>query len=71
MELDDSPLFSEPDRSLIEASNYNRDPQYFKAVWDKAVASNLQWAGFHRLKLSDEDRAYFTSELNLERPEGI
>ncbi len=122
-ELDDTPLFSDRDRNLIEASNYNRDlkpnfnplssllfwddeaprgispkaydvlnalwlaralqyydyklatdlldPQYFKSVWDKAIASNLKWAGFSRLTLSDEDRAYFASELNLERPEGI
>lgn len=122
-ELDDTPLFSDRDRDLIEASNYDRDlkpnfnplssvlfwddeaprgispkaydvlnalwlaralqyydyklttdlldPQYFKSVWDKAIASNLKWAGFNRLKLRDEDRAYFASELNLERPEGI
>ncbi len=123
LELDESPLFSERDRNLIEASNYDSalkpnfnplssllfwddeaprgispqaydvlnalwlarallyydyklttdllDPQYFKSVWDKAIAANLKWAGFNRLKLSDEDRGYFASELNRERSEGV
>jgi hypothetical protein len=123
MEKDSSGLFSERDRSLIEASkydptlkpNYNAlssfliwedeqprdispaaydvldalwlaraflyhgyelpsdllDPEYFRSVWDKAVASKLKWPGFNRLSLSEEDRQYYLDELNLERPEGI
>jgi hypothetical protein len=123
MEKDSSELFSERDRSLIEASNYDpslkpnynplnsllfwddeepRDislaghdvlfalwfaraflyhgyeirsallnPEYFRSVWDKAVASKLKWPGFNRLSLSEEDRQYYLDELNRERPEGI
>jgi hypothetical protein len=118
-----SSLFSERDRSLIEASNYDPglkpnynplssllfwndeaprgispkaydvlealwlarailyygyelpsdllDPQYFRSVWDKAVASGLKWPGFNRLTLSEEDRQYYLAELNRERPEGV
>ena len=123
MQLDTSLLFSERDRSLIEASTYDPslkakfnplssflfwddewprnispegqdvlnalwlartllyydyklstdllDPDYFRAVWEKAIASGIKWPGFNRLKLSDQDRQYFHDELNLDRPEGI
>jgi hypothetical protein len=119
----DKQLFSERDRSLIEASNYDPslkpsynplssfliwadespqgispsaydvldalwlaraflyhgyelpsallDPQYFRSVWDKAIASELKWTGFNRLNLSEEDRQYYITELNRERSEGI
>jgi hypothetical protein len=122
METDEQ-LFSERDRSLIEASNYDPnlkpsynplssfliwadespqgispsaydvldalwlaraflyhgyelpsallDPQYFRSVWDKAIASELKWTGFNRLNLSEEDRQYYLTELNRERSEGI
>ncbi len=39
------------------------DSEYFRSVWDKAIASDLKWAGFHRLQLSDEERKYYISEL--------
>ncbi|HEY9718435.1 MAG TPA: hypothetical protein V6C69_13260 [Trichormus sp.] len=123
MEKDRAELFSERDRSLIEASNYDPSlkpnynplssllfwddeqphdlsppayhvlnalwlaraflyygyelpsdllhPEYFRSVWDKAVASKLKWPGFNRLSLSEEDRQYYLDELNRERPEGI
>jgi hypothetical protein len=123
MEQDSSPLFSERDRGLIEASNYDPnlkpnfnplssllfwddewpcnispqahdvlnalwlaralqyydyklstdllDPQYFRSVWDKAVASGLKWPGFNRLHLSEQDRQYYLAELNCERSEGV
>lgn len=119
----DSPLFSDEDRKLIEASNYDPDskpnfnplsallfwddespfgislagsrvlytllmaralmyydrklpsdmfdPQYFKSVWDQALASGIRWTGFNRLKLSDEDRQYYLTELQRDRPEGV
>lgn len=123
MENDSSELFSERDRSLIEASSYDPsmkpsynplssvliwadeqprgispaaydvldalllaraflyhgyelpsallDPEYFRSIWNKAVASKLKWPGFNRLSLSEEDRAYYLAELNRERTEGI
>lgn len=47
------------------------DPQYFRSVWEKAVASGLKWPGFNRLGLSEEDRQYYLTELNRDRSDGI
>lgn len=49
-----------PDSDLL-------DMGYFRQAWEEALADRFRWPGFRRLHLSDEDRAYFESELRAER----
>lgn len=42
------------------------DKEFFRSVWQQAIAENLQWPGFKRLTLSNEDKAYYKQKLNQE-----
>ncbi len=42
----------------IPPEKWGLDPAYFQVVWKDAQESQLKWAGFHRMTLSEKDRGY-------------
>lgn len=44
-------------------SSWKLDPHYFAQIWEDAITDKIQWPGFQRLKLSEEDQAYLNEEL--------
>ena len=47
----------------LDFSTYRLSPEYFRKVWEKALAQGFRWPGFHRLTLSEEDKEYFEQML--------
>jgi hypothetical protein len=47
----------------LDFSAYDLSPDYFRKVWDKALAQGFKWPGFNRLTLSEKDKAYYEQEL--------
>ncbi len=43
-------------------SSWKLEPHHFAQVWEDAIADKIQWPGFQRLKLSEEDQAYLDEE---------
>jgi len=40
-------------------STYTISPDYFKNIWDRAMAHPFKWPGFDRLELSASENAYY------------
>jgi hypothetical protein len=43
----------------LDFSTHKLDPDYFRVIWERACRQGFRWPGFHRLSLSEEDRAYY------------
>lgn len=48
----------------VDFSAHKLDPVYFKNIWERALNQGFRWTGFQRLKLSDEDLAYYEKMLS-------
>ena len=44
------------------------DSNYFSGIWNQAIAEKLDWPGFKRLTLSDENKEFYKQKLNQENP---
>lgn len=44
------------------------NPSYYVRVWNWALEQKIQWPGFQRLVLSEENRAKYKECLSLENP---
>ncbi len=47
----------------LDPSAHALDPQYFKNVWQRALAQGFNWPGFKRMSLSQEDRQYYLQSI--------
>lgn len=47
----------------LDFSTYEFSPDYFRTIWDRAIAQGLRWPGFNRLTLNEEDRDYYEKML--------
>jgi hypothetical protein len=44
-------------------STYKLSPDYFRLIWERALAQGFRWPGFNRLTLSDADRIFYDKHL--------
>jgi hypothetical protein len=47
----------------LDFSTYKLSPEYYRIIWDRALAQGFSWPGFQRLTLTEKDRAYFDKML--------
>jgi hypothetical protein len=55
----------------LDFSEHPLNPDYYRRVWERALAQGLKWPGFNRITLSEKDKDYLESRLREERVQVI